>query len=264
MPFAKESVVGNLVRVEEDDRVSRTRIESDPLAMTLRYEDLVTEPERELRRVCEFIGETYDPAMLDSRESAAGVAAEHEWWKEAVAGPLNSASVGKWRTQMSADARRFADLHLAGFLRAHGYEGATEPRRTVAVVPVGAAVGPDNELLLLELARRGLVVERPTPTAGTALHRAQAEGRLLYLGTKGQLDPSRGQGSPRRAWGTVLTVIGLKLRWLQRRPMLWIRRSTLRPKHARDPVERLLALSLRAFAREVSIEEAADLVDSRG
>ncbi len=71
MPFAKDSVVGNLVRIDADDRASRDRIENDPRAMTLRYEDLVTEPERELRRLCDFIGEEYAPSMLDSRGSAA-------------------------------------------------------------------------------------------------------------------------------------------------------------------------------------------------
>ncbi len=81
MPFAKDSLVGNLVRIDADDRASRERIENDPRAMTLRYEDLVTEPERELRRLCAFIGEEYASSMLDSRASAAGVAAEHEWWK---------------------------------------------------------------------------------------------------------------------------------------------------------------------------------------
>ena len=76
MPFAKDSVVGNLVRVDSDDRASRELIEADPRAMTLRYEDLVTEPERELRRVCAFIGEQYAPAVLDSRGTAPSVAAD--------------------------------------------------------------------------------------------------------------------------------------------------------------------------------------------
>ncbi|MEX1295608.1 MAG: sulfotransferase [Candidatus Limnocylindrales bacterium] len=264
MPFAKESVVGNLVRIDEDDRASRVRIERDPRAMTLRYEDLVTEPERELRRVCTFIGEDYEAAMLDSRKTAAGVAAEHEWWKASVSGPLDTANIGKWREQMSADARRFADLHLASYLREHGYEGAVEPRRSVAVVPVGAAVGPSNERLLLDLARRGIVVERPAPTGVNALRRAHAEGRLLCLGTKGQLDPSRGQGVRARTFTVLAAVIGLPLRRLQGRPVLWLRRHTLRQKRPTDPVERIVSPLFRLLAREVSIEEAADLVDARG
>ena len=261
MPFAKDSVVGNLVRIDSDDRASREKIDSDPRAMTLRYEDLVTEPERELRRVCEFIGEEYAPSMLDSRETAAGVAAEHEWWKDSVSGPLNTSSVGRWHEEMSADACRFAALHLADYLRHHGYEGAEDARREVALVPVGASVGPGNEALLLELARRGMVVRRPSPTRLSELHQAQAQRRLVYLGTKGQLDPSRGETVPRRVVAAGLSAMGLITRRLQGRPVLWLRRNTLRPKRTRDPVERTLAPLFRALAREVTIEEVPDLVD---
>lgn len=262
VPFAKDSVVGNLVRIDADDRASRDRIESDPRAMTLRYEDLVTEPERELRRICDFIGERYEPAMLDARATAAGVAAEHEWWKASVAGPLETSSIGRWQREMSADARRFAALHLAGYLRRHGYEGAQEPAGEIALVPVGAAVGPGNESLLLELARRSLVVQRPSPTSLSAQRRAHAEGRLVFLGTKGQLDPSRGQPVSRRLAAALALTVGLPLRRGQRRPVLWLRRHTLRPKRARDPLERLVALLLRSFAREVAIEHVPALVDT--
>jgi hypothetical protein len=261
VPFAKESVVGNLVRIDQDDRDSHERIEADERAMTLRYEDLVTRPEDELRRVCAFIGEAYEPAMLDSRSTASTVAAEHEWWKQSVSGPLSTQSVGRWQREMSADARRFAALHLADYLRRHGYEGAQEPRREIALVPVGAAVGPHNEVLLLELARRGMVVQRPEPTRVAELSAAHAQGRLVYLGTRGQLDPSRGRGTLSRALALAASVGGLPLRRVQGRPVPWLRRNTLRPKLVRDPVERAMGLLLRVFAREVTIAEVPALVD---
>ncbi len=219
LPFARESVVGNLVRVDQDQRASRAAIETDPRAMTLRYEDLVTEPERELRRICAFVGEAWEPAMLDARDTAANVAAEHEWWKEAVAGPLTTASVGRWRREMSADAQRFAALHLADYLREHGYEGATDPQRIVAVVPVGDAVGPSNERLLLELARRGAVVARPAPRTPMELHRRPA---LAFLGVRGQLDPCRDRGAGQRVVSVAALAGGLIVRRLQGRPIAWI------------------------------------------
>ena len=253
LPFAKESVVGNLVRADQDDRASRQRIEADPRAMTLRYEDLVTEPERELRRICAFVGEAWEPAMLDTRATAASVAADHEWWKGSVAGPLTTASVGRWRREMSADVQRFAGLHLASFLREHGYEGAVEPRRAVAVVPVADGVGPANERLLLELARRDAVVARPAPRTPAELHRRSA---LVFLGVRGQLDPCREQGAARRVVSLAALAGGLLVRRLQGRPVRWVRRATLRPRQPGDPVEVLTALLLRALARQVSLEEA--------
>jgi hypothetical protein len=252
MPFAKESVVGNLVRVDQDDRASRARIEADGLATTVRYEDLVTEPERELRRICDFVGEAYEPGMLDSRGSAPNVAAEHEWWKEAVSGPLDTARIGRWRREMSADAQRFAALHLAGFLREHGYEGAEVPEREIAVVPVGDAAGPANERLLLELARRRAVVARPPPASPSQLHR---QANLVFLGVRGQLDPSRGRATPRRVGWTMALAGGLLVRRLRGRPVTWVRRATLRPRRPGDPVEALLAVLLRVLAREAPLEE---------
>ncbi|RKY15644.1 MAG: hypothetical protein DRQ55_19280 [Planctomycetota bacterium] len=259
MPFAKDSVVGNLVRVDHDDRISRERIEADPRAMTLRYEDLVSEPERELRCVCEFIGEVYEPGMLDSRETAGNVAAEHEWWKASVSGPLQTTSVGRWHEEMSADAQRFAALHLAGYLREHGYQGARAAVGEVALLPVADAVGPTNEGLLLELARRDLVVARPVPSTPMAQHRRP---HLVFLGVKGQLDPTRGQSAAGRVIGSAMLSLGLLVRRVGGRPMLWVRGATLRPRRARDPVERLLAPLLRFLAREVSLDDVPDLVDA--
>jgi hypothetical protein len=252
LPFAKESVVGNLVRVDQDDRASRDRVASDPLAMTLRYEDLVTEPERELRRICDFIGEAYEPAMLDQRGAAAAVAADHEWWKAAVSGPLHTESVGRWRREMSADAQRFAGLHLSGFLREHGYEGPLDAVHEVAIVPVADAVGPSNERLLLELARRSAVVLRPAPASIRELH-AQAD--LTFLGVRGQLDPSRGWPVAKRLVSLIGIGAGLLVRGLQRRPVTWVRRATLLPRRPRDPLELVLAVALRLLARQAEPEE---------
>ena len=258
MPFAKESVVGNLVRVDQDDRASRGRIEADPRAMTLRYEDLVTEPERELRRVCDFIGEAYEPAMLDSRETAGSVAADHEWWKESVSGPLTTASVGRWREEMSADARRFASLHLAGYLREHAYEDARDAKGEVAVLPGADAVGPHNEALLLELARHDLVVVRPAPATPGDQHR---QPHIVFLGVKGQLDPTRGQSAVRRVLGSGMLGVGLLVRRLTGKPMLWVRQATLRDRRGKDPGERLLGVALRIFARDVAAGDVAATVD---
>ena len=253
LPFAKESVVGNLVRADQDDRASRQRIETDPRAMTLRYEDLVTEPERELRRICAFVGEAWEPAMLDTRGTAGSVAADHEWWKGSVAGPLTTASVERWRREMSADVQRFAGLHLASFIREHGYEGAQEPEREVAVVPVGDAVGPANERLLLELARRAAVVMRPAPITPAELYRHPA---LLFLGVRGQLDPSRGQAAARRVISVATLAGGLVVRRLQGRPVRWVRQATLRSRQPRDAAEVMVVLLLRFLARQVSLDEA--------
>ena len=109
--------------------------------------------------------------------------------------------------------------------------------------------------------RRGMVVERPSPTDMDDLREAHSSGRLVYLGTRGQIDPTRGAPIGRRVVGAVSGSLVLVLRRLQGRPILWVRRSTLRPRRTRDPVERILARMFRVFARQVSIDEVAELVD---
>ena len=197
MPFAGGTLVSNLVRIDADDRASRDAFDGDPRAITLRYEDLVTEPERELRRVCEAVGETFDPRMLDPRPAASAVAGEHEWWKEGVTGPLDASRVGRWRREMPAAERRFAGVHLAGYLREHGYAEARTAEGSVAVVPVGTAVGPANDGVLLDLAHRYMEVVRPTPTDVATIDSAD---EVVFVGVRGQLDPFRelAPSGPRR------------------------------------------------------------------
>ena len=257
MPFAKDSVIGNLVRIDQDDRRSRRRIEADARAMTLRYEDLVSQPEHELRRICSFIGEDYDADMLDRRASAERVVAEHEWWKRPVAGPLETSRTGRWMREMEPDVQRFASLHLAAHLRRHRYEGARQPAGRVTIVPVADAVGPRNEQLLLDLARQDTVVRRPAPRDPSALRRQR---RLVFLGTRGQLDPSAGRPALHRVRSAVALAALLALRRVRGRPVLWVRRATLRARRTSDPGELNLAAWLRLLARQVALEDVSPAV----
>lgn len=47
----------------------RFLMEHHPAAVTLRFEDLITSPERSLRAVCEFVGVGFDPVMLGATRS---------------------------------------------------------------------------------------------------------------------------------------------------------------------------------------------------
>ena len=86
----------------------------------VRYEALVTRPEAVLREVCAFLGETFEPGMLDQTRLAALVGGGIDSHGEAQR-PVTDARVGRWRTEMSSFQRKLAD-HLAGdTLEALGY-----------------------------------------------------------------------------------------------------------------------------------------------
>ena len=63
-----------------------------PNHLVVAYERLIAEPEVTMKAICEFIGVSYDPAMLTGyREAAPGLVGD-EPWKEGVTGPIQPVS----------------------------------------------------------------------------------------------------------------------------------------------------------------------------
>jgi len=105
----------------------------------LRYEDLVTRPEPQLRRVCELIELDYDAAMLDYHERAGErlaelgdlpaegdrrerAGAERQASHALAASPPTSARTGAWRERMSPADRAEFEAVAGGLLVELGYE----------------------------------------------------------------------------------------------------------------------------------------------
>ena len=72
--------------------------------LQIRYEDLVADPEKVTRSICDFLGERFEPAMLDYHESAKthvarGDSSFHERTKKSV----NRGRVERWRNDAAPD-----------------------------------------------------------------------------------------------------------------------------------------------------------------
>jgi tetratricopeptide (TPR) repeat protein len=52
-----------------------------PQVKVVKYEDLVTNPEKELRTLCQFLGEDYSPTLLDYHKT------EHRWYSDKIEKP---------------------------------------------------------------------------------------------------------------------------------------------------------------------------------
>jgi hypothetical protein len=100
--------------------------------LTVRYEDIVADPETAVPAICAFLEIAYQPGMLAVEETPPGriAAGQEGWFRELYAG-IGAGSVGKWRTQMRpADVALFESIAGAQLQR-HGYEvggGGTPPR----------------------------------------------------------------------------------------------------------------------------------------
>ncbi len=90
-----------------------------PRCFELRYEALVTEPEATLRELCAFIGEDFDPVMLDPSKAPAD---DPRFLNNPnAAEPISARSVGRWRTDLSQDEREGVERVAGELLVALGY-----------------------------------------------------------------------------------------------------------------------------------------------
>src|ERR1700747_1676075 len=84
----------------------------------LRYEDLVAEPERELRRICEHASLQWEPAMLD--HTGVSKVAEMPEHRNIALPP--TPGLRDWRSQMSREDALAFEQVAGDVLRSSGYE----------------------------------------------------------------------------------------------------------------------------------------------
>jgi len=95
--------------------------------LEIRYEDLVQRTEPTLRRLCSFLGEPFDPAMLHPEDVAVKHVPIHFQQHGQIASGVNQTSLSAWERELSAGEigciERLGRRHLQAF----GYE-PTRPR----------------------------------------------------------------------------------------------------------------------------------------
>lgn len=91
--------------------------------MTVRYEDLTGDPEKEVRRICGFIGEDYAGQMLTyaSRPDSARLAGISKSW-ENLSKPILANNTRKYRTRLTPDQIFAIERNAYAELQHYGYE----------------------------------------------------------------------------------------------------------------------------------------------
>ena len=99
------------------------------LFLQVRYEDLVANPEKELGRICNFLGEDSTPAMLAYHEHCTTTSLCDRRNAQNLRRPVLSDNTGKWRTRMTDRERRIFESVAGSSLERYGYERSlAEPR----------------------------------------------------------------------------------------------------------------------------------------
>ncbi len=108
----------------KDHARHRRHLESLPPAVytEVRLERLIADPEGELRRLCGFLGESFDPTMLRFHERAdPGFAAREQGWKGGTMRPLDRGAAGRYRTRLTARQIAGVERVAGSAMRSLGY-----------------------------------------------------------------------------------------------------------------------------------------------
>jgi hypothetical protein len=86
------------------------------------YEDLVAVPEPQLAKICDFIGEEYDPAMIEPSRLARVAVPQRKKWHALTHDPVTTDRVGSWRQRLTPTEVALCESLFGRQLVDRGYE----------------------------------------------------------------------------------------------------------------------------------------------
>jgi hypothetical protein len=96
----------------------------------VRYEDLVAEPERYLRGICDFLGEDYDPAMARPCEVAEVAVPTYKTWHTLTRSDVTTERVSSWQRRLTAEEIVRCEAVFGVRLERFGYRPSTAGHAT--------------------------------------------------------------------------------------------------------------------------------------
>lgn len=141
LPRSSHDVLTHAVKWRLDVDLGRRALARWPRpanVIEVRYEDLLAEPEAQLKRICQAVGEPFDPTMLDFyRIGEPGFRGQP--WKDNVRRPLGATNPERWRKELDAWEVAAIEWIAGRTMRELGYQPLTPPLermlRTLAGLP---------------------------------------------------------------------------------------------------------------------------------
>ncbi|GAA2639297.1 sulfotransferase [Paractinoplanes durhamensis] len=99
---------------------------------TVRYEDLVADPESHLRKLCRFLGEDYDPAMARPDSVACLAVPEYKTWHTRTHQSVTTERVRSWQQRLTTTEIERCEAVFGTRLSRFGYEQSTFATPTTA------------------------------------------------------------------------------------------------------------------------------------
>jgi len=101
--------------------------------LEVHYEQLLTQPQNELQRICRLIGAPYQPEMLAFGDAAQNIIFPDELaWKREALGPLLTDNMNKWRRELTPQQVARVEAACAPAFKEGFYQPAVPPKPTPA------------------------------------------------------------------------------------------------------------------------------------
>lgn len=107
--------------------------------LTIRFEDLLADPEQVARTACAFLGVDYEEAMLDFHKKSHRYVGDHH--SQLIFKPIESGNQSKWRNNLSHAEKVAFDLIAGRQLERYGYGRSSESCSLADRIRVLAGLG---------------------------------------------------------------------------------------------------------------------------
>lgn len=208
-----DSLIGEFYRWASVYAKSDPFFREDKGGITVRYEDLVQNPEKEVTAICEFIGEAFEPRMLN-RAGADHVRVATETWKRDIDKEITADNIYGWRSKLDPDIAKTASLICSEALEALEYPDPVKPVKELNVFPLGENFGVANESHIIACATRGFryrAIAQPYPVS---IDEALELYPDVLLG-----DLPLGKNRSRRIQRSIQAIGKILLRFLRGKPV---------------------------------------------
>ena len=156
IPTFSDHILPNIYVWREWNAGAEAFLEADAGSMTVRYEDIVDDAEGQLQRICDHIGEDFDPAMTRFESAAQSVSSANESWKGQVADGMTASRKYAWKSDLPANIRQVCDMVCHELLVRHGYEHGHEPVETRTAYRLSREYIEKQESVLIRDAANGV------------------------------------------------------------------------------------------------------------
>ena len=208
-----KSLIGEFYRWMSVYELSEPFFKKDAGSVTIRYEDLVANPEKEVFSLCQFIDEDFEPEML-ARSGADHVRVATESWKDDIDKQITADNIYGWKNRLDPCIANAASMICYEALGAFDYPDGVRPEKDRPVFPLGENFGVANESHIIRCAKRGLryrAIGRPYPKSVTEALEYHPDALIGDL--------PLGKSPAARFWNCIQAVGKILLRFVSGRPV---------------------------------------------